>query len=82
MHYTRLTSAQAATIEAGHRDMLALSQQRRADHTARTEAHRINVRDFGQTQLDQAKNLLARAFARHQERRFTGAPVTGFGGLL
>lgn len=31
--------------------------------------------------IDAAKNTLARRDGRHQEQRFTGAPITGFGVL-
>jgi hypothetical protein len=33
-------------------------------------------------QRDAARNTIARAHGRHLSRRFTGAAVTGFGGLL
>jgi hypothetical protein len=84
MHYTRLTPAQSAEIEAGYSALLTTSRERHADHIARQAADRANVANvasFGQTQLDQAKALLASAHAKHQARRFTGEPITGFGAL-
>jgi hypothetical protein len=82
MQHTRLTPAQRDETESGNRALLTLSRERHAAFVATQASDHANVTHFGQSQIDQAKTLLARAHGKQLQRRFSGESITGFGGLL
>lgn len=81
MNHTKLTPEQSAAIAAANAAMLTMSRERHAEHLARQVIDRENAKRASWTDLDAAKNLLARRFAAQNERRFSGQSITGFGQL-